>query len=51
MLQYLLILMAALTVVGGPSLESLASAGPMMDYVVAVGVALMLKPWLQGHFE
>jgi hypothetical protein len=39
------------TVISGPALESLASAGPMMDYIVALGVALMLKPWLSGHFE
>jgi len=51
MLQYLLIVLAAVAIIGGPSLESLSASGPMMDYVVAVGVALMLKPWLQGHFE
>jgi hypothetical protein len=51
MLQYILIALAALAVLGGPSLESLASSGPMMDYVIAAGIALMLKPWLEGHFE
>ena len=51
MFQYILILFAALAVVGAPSLESLASAGPAMDYVVAFGVALLLKPWLESHFE
>ena len=51
MFQYVLILLAALTVLNGPSLESYAQSGPMMDYVVAVCVALMLKPWLEGHFE
>jgi hypothetical protein len=51
MFQYLLILLAGLAVIGGPSLESLASIGASMDYVVAFGVALLLKPWLQGHFE
>jgi hypothetical protein len=43
--------LAALAVVSGPSLESLAPSGPMVDYLVAIGVALLLKPWLQGHFE
>jgi len=51
MFQYLLILLAGLAVLGGPSLESLASTGISMDYLVAFGVALMLKPWLQGHFD
>jgi hypothetical protein len=51
MFQYLMVLFAVITVVGAPSLESLATAGPMMDYLIAAGIALMLKPWLQGHFE
>ena len=51
MLQYILLVIAAVTVIAGPGLESLASAGPMIDYVVAFGVALMLKPWLSGHFQ
>ncbi len=51
MFQYLLILLAGLAVIGGPSLASVASTGPSMDYVVAFGVALLLKPWLAGHFE
>jgi hypothetical protein len=51
MFQYILILLAALAVIGIPSLDSLVSAGPAMDYVVAFGVALLLKPWLQGHLE
>jgi hypothetical protein len=51
MLQYILLVIAAVTIISGPALELLANAGPMMDYVVAVGVALMLKPWLSGHFE
>jgi hypothetical protein len=51
MFQYLMVLFAVAAVIGGVSLESLAAAGPMMDYLVAVGIALMLKPWLQGHFE
>lgn len=51
MLQYILLAIAAVTVITGPSIESLASTGPTMDYVVAFGVALMLKPWLSGHLE
>ena len=51
MFQYLLILFAVLAVVGIPSLESLVSAGPAMDYVLAFGIALLLKPWLEGHLE
>ena len=51
MFQYILILLAALAVIGIPALDSLVSAGPAMDYVVAFGVALLLKPWLQGHLE
>jgi len=50
MLQYILLVIAAVTVIAGPGLESLASVGPMMDYVVAFAVALMLKPWLSDHF-
>jgi hypothetical protein len=49
MLQYILILFAVLAVVGNPTLESLASVGPVMDYVVAFGIALLLKPWLETH--
>jgi hypothetical protein len=51
MFQYLMVLFAVVAVIGAPSLESLATAGPMMDYIIAAGIALMLKPWLQGHFE
>ena len=51
MFQYTLILFAVLAVIGVPSMESLASVGPAMDYVVALGVALLLKPWLEGHFD
>ncbi len=51
MFQYILILFAVLAVAGVASLESLASVGPALDYLVAFGVALMLKPWLQGHLE
>ena len=51
MFQYVLILFAVLAVLGFPTVESLANAGPALDYVVAFGVALMLKPWLEGHLE
>ena len=51
MFQYLMVLFAVVAVIGAPSLESLAAAGPMMDYIIAAGIALMLKPWLQGHFD
>ena len=51
MFQYLMVLLAVVAVIGAPSLESLATAGPMTDYLVAAGIALMLKPWLQGHLE
>ncbi len=51
MLQYILLVVAALTVFAGPALESLVNAGATMDYVVAAGVALMLKPWLSGHLN
>jgi len=51
MLQYILILCAALVVIGQPALETLVSAGVATDYVVAFGVALMLKPWLETHLE
>ena len=51
MFQYMLILLAVLAVVGMPSLTSVASSGPAMDYVVAFGVALLLKPWLESHIE
>lgn len=51
MFQYILLGLAALTVLNGALLESLAASGSVMDYVLAVSVALMLKPWLQGHFE
>ena len=51
MFQYVLIVLAALAVVGMPSVESMVTGGPAMDYVVAFGVALLLKPWLEGHLE
>lgn len=50
MFQYLLILLAGLAVIGEPALSSLASLGSSMDYVVAFGVALLLKPWLERQF-
>ncbi len=51
MFHLLLIAIAGIAVLGAPSLESIASIGASMDYVVAFGVALLLKPWLKGHFE
>ncbi len=51
MFQYLLVLLAVIAIVGVPSLDSLASAIPAMDYVLAFAVALLLKPWLEGHIE
>ena len=51
MLQYILILFAVLAVFGNPALESMVSAGPAMDYLVAFGIALLLKPWLETHLE
>ena len=51
MFQYLMILFAAIAVISSPSLESLATGGPMTDYLIAAGIALMLKPWLQGRFD
>ena len=51
MFNYVLLLVALVAVTGVPSLESLAAGGALMDYVVAVGVALMMKPWLEGHLE
>jgi len=49
MLHYLLALLAVLLVVGGPLLESLTTIGPNIDYLVASGVALLLKPWLENQ--
>lgn len=51
MFPYILIGLAALTVLNGSLLESLASSGALTDYALAIAVALMLKPWLRGHFE
>jgi len=50
MFPYLMVLLAVVAVIGAPSLESLVTTGPIVEYLVAVGVALLLKPWLQGHF-
>ena len=51
MFKYMLILLAVLAVFGVPSLSSVASAGPAMDYVMAFAIALLLKPWLESHLE
>ncbi len=51
MFQYLLLGLAAVTVMNVSWLESLAASDRVVDYVVAIAVALMLKPWLEAHFE
>lgn len=51
MLQYILALCAVMVVMGEPVLEKLAFSGPAMDYTIAMGVALLLKPWLETHLE
>ena len=51
MLQYILMLCAVMAVIGEPLLEKLAFGGPATDYMVAFGVALLLKPWLENHLE
>lgn len=51
MLRYILVLFAVLMAAGEPSMESLTSMGPAMDYVVAFGIAVMLKPWLEAQFD
>jgi hypothetical protein len=38
-------------VIGEPVLEALTFSGAAMEYVVAFGVALLLKPWLETHLE
>ena len=51
MLHYILALCAVVAVIGEPLLEKLVFGGAAMDYVVAFGVALLLKPWLETHLE
>jgi hypothetical protein len=51
MLQYILVLCAVMAVIGEPVLEQLAFGGFATDYLVAFGVALLLKPWLENHLE
>ena len=51
MFHYLLILIAVMAVVGEPVLEKLTSAGVATDYMVALAVALLLKPWLETHLN
>ena len=51
MSQYLLILLAILAVVSGGGAETIASLGASVDHVVAFGIALLLKPWLEYHFD
>jgi hypothetical protein len=40
-----------MAVIGEPVLETLAFGGAAMEYMVAFGVALLLKPWLETHLE
>jgi hypothetical protein len=40
-----------MAVIGEPVLEKLAFGGLATDYLVAFGVALLLKPWLENHLE
>jgi len=40
-----------MVVMGEPVLDKLAFNGPATDYMVAMGVALLLKPWLETHLE
>jgi hypothetical protein len=51
MYQYILLGLAALAVLNGALLESLASSGGILEYLMAVAVALLLVPWLRGHFD
>ncbi len=51
MFQYLLLLLAVIAVIGQPALEVLATTGPILEYLVAGGVALALKPWLEYHLD
>ncbi|MGD2074194.1 MAG: hypothetical protein PVI91_05285 [Gammaproteobacteria bacterium] len=51
MFHYLLMLIAVMVVLGEPVLEKLTSAGAATDYMVALAVALLLKPWLETHLN
>lgn len=51
MLHYLLMLLAALLLIANPVLESITAAGPLIDYLVAISVAVLLMPWLSDQFD
>lgn len=50
MFKTLLILLGIMVIIGQPSmLELIAAAFTHVEYLVAGGVALLLKPWLEYH--
>jgi len=51
MFQYTLALCAVMAVIGEPVLEKLTFSGAATEYMVAFGVALLLKPWLETHLD
>lgn len=51
MFQYMFILFALMAIVGASSLEMLTDAGFPLQYLLAFGIALMLKPWLKSQFD
>jgi hypothetical protein len=51
MLYCLLILLAALLLLGKPVMESLVTTGSSMEYMVAICVAMLLKPWSDDQFS
>lgn len=51
MFQYILVIVSVFAILGVPSMESMFAGGPVMEYLIAFGVALMLMPWLKGQFE
>lgn len=50
MLHYLLALLAILVMLGEPLSGSLSALGSNGDYLIAFGIAMMLKPWLERQF-
>ena len=51
MFQYLVVLLGVMVIIGQPALEALATAGTIVEYLVAFGIALLLKPWLEYHLD
>lgn len=51
MFHLLLVAVSVFAIFGMPSLDSLIASGPVTEYLVAIGVALMLMPWLKSQFE